>query len=81
MNSERRHQVLEALKEKGVAQQCSRCGWTRLAIIGENTIRLDQQHSAGKVNPFITTVLVSCTNCGAVTQHRKDALGLSESDE
>jgi uncharacterized Zn finger protein len=81
MNKARQEQVIIALKEKGATQPCPRCKNLEFEVIGEAGIPIAAPRGSfwGGPAPEIPVVLVSCKNCGYISQHAIGMLGLRRS--
>ena len=75
MERTRLHQVVHALKSKGVSLPCPRCHQPKFSVVGETHVQLHQQNP-NFGGPIIPAVMVACNSCGYITQHASVPLGL-----
>ena len=73
----RNDELIEALKNKGATNSCSRCGRSHFEIVGESQVQVSQiSQSRGLINAFmqpvmqpVATVIVACSYCGNLSHH------------
>ena len=86
MDSNRLNQIITALNSKDVNQPCPRCSSSKFSVVGESEIavkRLPAQ--VGLISGLaglgfhttMPTIIVTCDNCGYISQHAQASLGLS----
>lgn len=87
MDRNRLNEVIEALNKKQVNQPCPRCSSNDFSVVGESEISVVPPPPlergllglAGLSTPTKITmpvIIVTCDNCGYVSQHAQAALGL-----
>ena len=82
MDQRRIDKIVAALNRKGVNQPCPRCSTNNFSVIGESEILIDQSSrpkgllAYGLPEITMPTVIVTCDNCGYISQHAQVALGL-----
>jgi predicted nucleic-acid-binding Zn-ribbon protein len=75
MDKNRLNQVVDALNRKNVNQPCPRCTCSNFSVIGEAEITVTQPPLGGLLRSFsgaktiMPIVVVTCDNCGFVSQH------------
>jgi hypothetical protein len=79
MDKARQEQAIIALKEKGATPPCPRCLNKQFEVIGEAAIPLASERGSQWFGPApaVPVILVSCNNCGYITQHATGLLGLA----
>jgi len=77
MEPTRLHQVVHALKSKGVSLPCPRCHQPKFSVVGETDVQLHRQRP-NIVGPSIPAVVVACNSCGYITQHASFPLGVGK---
>lgn len=73
----RNDDLIDALKNKGATNPCSRCGRNHFEIVGESQVQVSQIiQSGGLINSFmqpimqpVATVIVACSFCGNLSHH------------
>jgi uncharacterized Zn finger protein len=73
--------IIKALQLKGAVLPCPRCSTLEFEIIGETEINVHNRAKKawGKFGPSqiqVPVILVSCKNCGYLSQHAKRLLDL-----
>jgi len=77
MEQNRLNECIDALNSKGVSLPCPRCTSSRFSVVGESFISINDDPNTVTIGgPSIPTILVSCDNCGYITQHVQVTLGL-----
>lgn len=90
MNSHTLNEIVTALNRKNVSQPCPRCASKNFSVVGESEISVVQPSQQaiptrgllgfGMAYPptrtTMPTVIITCDNCGYISQHAKAALGL-----
>ena len=81
MDKNRQEQIISALKEKGATQPCPRCRNLEFEVIGEGVIEVSAEKNTWMVGfynklPAVPVILISCTNCGYISQHAARLLDL-----
>lgn len=91
MNAHTLNEIVAALNRKNVSQPCPRCASKNFSVVGESEISVVQPPQqaiptkgllglAGMAYPptrtTMPTVIITCDNCGYISQHAKAALGL-----
>jgi len=91
MDRNKLNEIIAALNRKKVSEPCPRCATRNFSVIGESEIPitypppvsaagLGALANLGRNNPIKTTmstVIITCDNCGYIAQHAQAALGLS----
>lgn len=80
-------EVVRTLREKGALKPCPRCAANNFSIIGESELTVTKQgpQSGGLLGGLASlgghmmqitmpTVIITCDNCGYVSQHAKASL-------
>lgn len=90
MDENKLNQVINALNKKKVNQPCPRCSSNNFSVVGESEIMVIKPPPtqnrlgilAGLTRPPVKTtmpiIIVTCDNCGYVSQHAQASLGLLE---
>lgn len=75
---ERKHEIVEALEERGAKLPCPRCGNQSFTLLDGYFNQVLQTDLGGIIlgGPSIPSVVVVCTRCGFLSQHALGALGL-----
>ena len=91
MDKNRLNEIIKSLENKQVNQPCPRCSSNNFSIVGESEISVTQRMPpagglmglAGSTPKIITMpiIIVTCNNCGYVSQHAQAALGLTYHQE
>jgi ribosomal protein L37E len=72
-NRTRNDELIEALKNKGATNACSRCGRNHFEIVGESQIQVSQSSGvlglALQPSQPAATVIVACSYCGNLSHH------------
>ncbi len=86
MNKDRLNQIVAALNSKNVNQPCPRCSSNNFSVIGESEISVETPPPSGGLvgmamfshpqKATMPTIIVTCDNCGYISQHAQAALGL-----
>ncbi len=79
MDKERQQEIIRVLEAKNVNKPCPRCGNDKFELIGESGVQLQENPNPLMwtiMGPVIPVVLISCSNCGYLTQHAQGPLGL-----
>ena len=88
MDTNKLNQVIDALNKKNVNQPCPRCSSNNFSIVGESEITVIKppptQNRLGvlagltrpPVKTTMPTIIVTCDNCGYVSQHAQASLDL-----
>jgi len=92
MDRNKLNEIITALNRKNVSQPCPRCAAKNFSVVGESEISVTQPPSQaggmvslaslGRNIPTKTTmpiIIVTCDNCGYISQHAVAALGLTPS--
>jgi len=85
MDQKELDEVVATLKEKGVTKPCPRCALSNFSIIGESEITVKKQSPSGRgllglaaiantIQITMPVVIITCDNCGYVSQHAKASL-------
>lgn len=78
VEKERANQIIQALSKKGANKPCPRCGHLHFGVVAETSIPITSEPAIIMPGwPVVPTVIVTCNNCGFVTQHALGALGLA----
>jgi len=88
MDENKLNQVINALNKRNVNQSCPRCSSSNFSVVGESEITVikppPQRKGLGAlagltqppVKTTMPTIIVTCDNCGYVSQHAQASLGL-----
>lgn len=82
MNANIRNEIVAALNKKNVSQPCPRCAAKNFSVVGESEIsviyppRQELGMQLGTPSSTMPTIIVTCDNCGYISQHAKVSLGL-----
>jgi len=86
MDKNRLNKIIEALNKKEVNQPCPRCSSNNFSVVGESEITVAQTPahtgllgglaSLGQQQTMMPTIIVTCDNCGYISQHAQASLGL-----
>ena len=85
MDANKLNEIVTALNKKKVSQPCPRCTAINFSVVGESEIFVIQQPSPfstvklGLPSPTKTTmptIIVTCDNCGYISQHAQATLGV-----
>ena len=87
MDRNRLNEVIEALNKKNINQPCPRCSTNNFSVVGESEISvvkppppprglLDMAGLSAPIKTTMPVIIVTCDNCGYVSQHAQAALGL-----
>ncbi|MFV0366310.1 MAG: hypothetical protein ACK5JS_07400 [Mangrovibacterium sp.] len=70
------------LEEKGALKDCHRCGSKTFSLLDGYSF-MPVNETTGNIlgGPSIPSILVVCTNCGAITPHALGAFEKIENDE
>lgn len=88
MDQRRLEEIIDALNRKQVTKPCPRCSSNEFSIIGESEIQITKSfspsgpalgHMMGLYQQNTATlpiIIVTCDNCGYISQHALEALNL-----
>lgn len=84
MSRSRENKIIDALNDKGVNLPCPRCSTSSFSILGESEMEVKAlpSKSGGLLSQAlfshktVSTVLLSCDNCGYILQHAQAPLGI-----
>lgn len=78
MDSKKREEIAEKLKERGAVLPCPRCGNTGFSVIDGYFSHTLQNELTGIVlgGPSVPTAVVGCNRCGFLSEHALGALDL-----
>jgi len=89
MDRNKLNEIIAALNLKKVSQPCPRCASKNFSVVGESEISVTQPPlpasgmaslaNLGRSLPIKTTmptIIVTCDNCGYISQHAQAALNL-----
>ena len=77
MNQQEKEKIAAALMQRGVKAPCPRCNSYNFEIVGLTTLFINEDQNFLKIGgPGISTVIVACSNCGFITLHALNVLGI-----
>jgi transcription elongation factor Elf1 len=76
----RAKRIIAALNKKGATKPCPRCGHLHFSVLTETFIPVIESTAYGPWESVAPIVIITCGNCGFITQHALGALEL-EPDE
>ena len=93
MDRNKLSEIIAALNRKNVSQPCPRCAFKTFSVVGESEISVVRpplpqaigaitgivSHPSTPIKTTMPTILVSCDNCGYISQHAQVTLGLLSS--
>ena len=81
MDRNRLNQIVTALNNKNVTLPCPRCSSKKFSVVGESEISVRQLPTQSSLcslghQSTMPTIIVTCDNCGYISQHAQTALEL-----
>lgn len=78
ISDEKKQEIVKVLNERGATRPCPRCGNESFSLLDGYFNQTIQSELKGLVigGPSVPSVVLSCAQCGFLSQHALGALGL-----
>lgn len=81
MDKEKKTEIAQQLKNKGVHLPCPRCNAVNFEVVGQTSLPLHENLSVMNLKTSaVPAAMIACSNCGFITFHALGSLHLIPKD-